>query len=122
MRAVSGSGGAGATGTTAVTGIAQRKRGVPATAPVGRAALAAVGRGVGVGRPPSLRTVIVSDWNPTTTDPSRSVLRTRAPDAASRSSVALAGCPYGFPAPAEATATVGRTASTKAWVVAVLLP
>ena len=31
---------------------------------------------------------------------------TRAPDAASRSSVALAGCPYGFPAPADAT--VGR--------------
>ena len=44
--------------------------------------------------------------------PSRSVRKTRAPAAASRSSVGCAGWPYGLPAPAEATATVGRTAST----------
>lgn len=74
------------------------------------------------GRPPSACTVIPLASNPTTTDPSRSVRKTRAPEAASRSSVAFAGCPYGLPAPAEATATVGRVASTNACVVAVLLP
>jgi hypothetical protein len=57
-----------------------------------------------------------------TTVPSSSVRRTRAPEAVSRSMVDLAGCPYGLPAPADATATFGRVASMKAWVVAVLLP
>jgi hypothetical protein len=33
-----------------------------------------------------------------------------------------AGCPYGFPAPAEITATRGRTASRKGRVVAVRDP
>ena len=47
---------------------------------------------------------------------------TRAPDAASRSSVAFAGWPYGLPAPADATATAGRIASMNACVVAVRLP
>ncbi len=36
--------------------------------------------------------------------------------------VARAGWPYGLPAPAEATATRGRTAATNASVVAVRLP
>ena len=105
-----------------MTGIAHRKAGVRATGLLGTAALAAEACGVGIARPPSVRTVIAAASNPTTTDPSRSVRRTRAPAAASRSSVALAGCPYGFPAPADATATAGRTASTNAWVVAVRLP
>jgi hypothetical protein len=73
-------------------------------------------------RPPSARTVMPEDSNPITTVPSRSVRRTRAPAAASLSRVAFAGWPYGLPAPAEATATRGRTASTNGWVVAVLLP
>jgi hypothetical protein len=63
-------------------------------------------------RPPSARTVIPDGSKPTTIVPSRSVRSTRAPAAASRSSVAFAGWPYGLPAPAEATATRGRTAST----------
>ena len=42
--------------------------------------------------------------------------------ARSRSRVDLAGCPYGLPAPADAIATRGRTASTNAWVDAVALP
>lgn len=73
-------------------------------------------------RPPSARTVIAVASNPTTTVPSRSVRSTRAPEAARRSRVDLAGCPYGFPVPADATATLGCVASTNAWVVAVLLP
>jgi len=43
------------------------------------------------GRPPSVRTVIPVVSNPTTTVPSRSVRRTLAPEAASRSRVDLAG-------------------------------
>ena len=62
------------------------------------------------------------DSNATTTVPSRSVRRTLAPAAARRSSVARAGCPYGLPAPADATATLARTASTNGSVVAVRLP
>ena len=46
----------------------------------------------------------------------------RAPPPAAAPSVARAGWPYVLPAPAEATATRGRTASTNAWVVAVRLP
>ena len=71
---------------------------------------------------PSVRTVMSPASKPTTTVPSRSVRRTRAPAAASRSSVALAGWPYGLSAPADATATFGRVASMKGSVVAVLLP
>jgi hypothetical protein len=71
---------------------------------------------------PSVRTVMSPSSKPTTTVPSRSVRRTRAPAAASRSKVALAGWPYGLPAPADATATFGRVASMKGSVVAVLLP
>lgn len=73
-------------------------------------------------RPPSARTETSSGSNATTTVPSRSVRKTRAPAAANRSRVAFAGCPYGLPAPADATATFGRTASTNPWVVAVRLP
>ena len=97
-------------------GIAQRNA---AARPAPRAG---TGDAAAAGRPPSARTVIASRSKPTTTVPSRSVRRTRAPAAASRSSVAFAGWPYGLPAPAEATATRGRTASTNGWVVAVLLP
>jgi hypothetical protein len=89
---------------------------VAAVATAGLAGTAAAGR------PPSARTVIPLASNPTTTDPSRSVRKTRAPDAASRSSVDFAGWPYGLPVPAEATAIVGLVASTNACVVAVLLP
>ena len=74
------------------------------------------------GRPPAAWTVIPFPSKPTTTDPSTSVRKTRAPEAASRSRVDFAGWPYGLPAPADATATVGLVASTNAWVVAVLLP
>lgn len=108
-----------------VIGIAHRKAAARGgVAPARRAfVLAVVGRGAAAaGRPPSVRTVIPVASNPTTTVPSRSVRRTLAPAVASRSSVDLAGWPYGFPAPADATATAGRTASTNAWVVAVLLP
>ena len=114
-----------AVGTSPVTGIAHRNAGRrgrswpsrrrPPARPRTRGAAA-------VERPPSARTVIPLASKPTTTVPSRSVRRTRAPAAASRSSVALAGWPYGLPAPADATATVGRVASTNACVVAVRLP
>ena len=73
-------------------------------------------------RAPSVRTVIPVPSKPTTTVPSRSVRSTRAPVWANRSIVAAAGWPYGFPAPADATATFGRTASMNACVVAVRLP
>ena len=87
-----GSRGSAATGTSPVTGIAQRNAGVRATASVATEALAGVARGLGAGdRTPSVRTVIPSPSNPTTTVPSRSVLSTRAPEAARRSSVDLAG-------------------------------
>jgi hypothetical protein len=55
------------------------------------AGLAGAADGVTVTRAPSVRTLIPPDSNPTTTVPSRSVRRTRAPEAARRSSVALAG-------------------------------
>lgn len=117
---------------TPVTGIAHRNAG-PGDVVCAFARAAIAGRGTDAGvvgavgiaaadRPPSAHTVIPAASNPTTTVPSRSVLSTLAPDAASRSRVAWAGWPYGFPVPAEATATVGRVASTNAWVVAVLLP
>ena len=87
----------------------------PRPACPGSTAMSAVGA-------PSVRTVMSPASKPTTTVPSRSVRRTRAPAAASRSRVALAGWPYGLPAPADATATFGRVASMKGSVVAVLLP
>jgi hypothetical protein len=107
-----------------VTGIAHRNAGARATAArVATVAFVGVARGVAPEeRAPSVRTVMPPASKPTTTEPSRSVRSTRAPDAERRSSVAFAGCPYGFPAPADATATAGRTASTNAWVVAVRLP
>lgn len=70
----------------------------------------------------SLRTDIPDAPNVTVTVPSRSVRNVLAPAAASRSSVTRDGWPYGFPAPAEATAIRGRTAAMKASVVAVRLP
>jgi hypothetical protein len=80
-----------------------------------------------VGRPDSATrgsdlTVIAVASNETVTVPSWSVRNTWAPAARSRSSVERAGWPYGLPAPAEATATDGRTASTNGSVVAVRLP
>ena len=101
----------------AVTGMAQRKR-------VAMAELVAVEgtEGADARRTPSVRTVTLSGSKPTTTVPSRSVRSTRAPAFVSRSRVSRVGCPYGFPAPADATAILGRTASTKPWVVAVRLP
>ena len=105
-------------GTSPVTGIAHRNE--RAVAPV----VAALGGRPGGGRRAASFGAdghpVAS--NPTTTVPSRSVRRTRAPDAASRSRVDFAGWPYGLPAPADATATAGRVASTKACVVAVRLP
>ncbi len=111
-------------GASPVTGIAHRNADVRAiVASVAVVAWAGVARGVAPGeRAPSVRTVNPPASKPTTTEPSRSVRSTRAPDAARRSSVAFAGCPDGFPAPVDATATPGRTASTNACVVAVRLP
>jgi len=86
----------------------------------------AAARTIRVGRSAALRgsdeTVIASDANEIVTVPSRSVRKTRAPIAANRSIVERAGCPYGLPAPADATATFGRTACRNGSVVAVLLP
>jgi hypothetical protein len=110
---------------SAVTGIEHRNvgaRGAAFTSVAGGAAAAKTAAPAATGRAPSVRIVIPDASNPATTVPSRSVRSTRAPAAASRSIVDLAGCPYGFPAPAEATATAGRTVSTNACVVAVLLP
>lgn len=83
---------------------------------------AVVGRWTAAPRRGSVRTVIPAASNPTVTVPSRSVRSTRAPTAASRSSVERAGWPYVLSAPAEATATRGRTAATNGSVVAVRLP
>ena len=114
--AAAGSGGAGSrSGTTAATGRAHRNLAAEISFAVGRAVV----RGL---RGPSLRTVSAPDSKPTTTVPSRSVRRTRAPAAASRSSVTRVGWPYGLPVPADATATRGWTTSTNACVVAVRLP
>ena len=96
-------------------------RGAPATASAavtgpGAGAVAADRRApVVVTRSPSARSSI-------STLPSRSVRYTRAPESRRRASVEPAGWPYGFPAPAEAIATRGRTASRNGWVVAVALP
>ena len=68
------------------------------------------------------RTVMAPPSKARVTVPSRSVRKTWAPIARSRSSVERAGWPYGLPAPAEATAMAGRTASTNGSVVAVRLP
>ena len=112
--------GRGAAGPSPVTGMAHRK--------VGARDVARIETVVATGGPTDAvtgsddRTVMRSGSKATTTVPSWSVRRTRAPDAARRSSVAFAGWPYGLSAPAEATATVGRVASTNAWVVAVRLP
>jgi hypothetical protein len=67
-------------------------------------------------------TVIPVRANEIVTVPSRSVRYTRDPTAANRSIVDRAGCPYRLPAPADATATFGRTAFTNDSVVAVRLP
>lgn len=97
--------------------MAQRNRAAAAAARVD-----ATGRGIAAVRAPSVRTRSRSGSKVTTTVPSRSVRRTRAPAAVRRSRVTRVGWPYGLPAPADATATFGRTRSTKAWVVAVRLP
>ena len=81
---------------------------------------------IGTPRSAALRgsdvTAIPAGSNEIVTVPSRSVRKTRAPIAASRSMVERAGCPYGLPAPADATATFGRTACRNDSVVAVRLP
>ena len=69
-----------------------------------------------------VRTDIPVASNAMLTVPSLSVRYTRAPADDSRSRVERAGWPYGLPAPAEATATRGRTVETNASVVAVRLP
>lgn len=97
--------------------MAQRNRAAAAAARAD-----AAGRGTVAARAPSVRTRSRAASKVTTTVPSRSVRRTRAPAAARRSMVARVGWPYGLSAPADATATFGRTRSTKAWVVAVRLP
>jgi hypothetical protein len=66
----------------------------------------------------AMRSVVRS----TSTEPSVSVRRTCGTRALSRAIVAGAGWPYGFPAPAETTATDGATASRKAGVDEVRLP
>jgi hypothetical protein len=107
-------------GTMPFTGIAHRNATARAPASFADASFADTGRAAV--RAPSVRTVICAASNPTTIVPSRSVRSTRAPAVASRSIVALAGWPYGLSAPADATATLGRTASMNASVVAVRLP
>jgi hypothetical protein len=67
--------------------------GLAVTTEPGLAVAADGGAAASADRPPSPRTVIASDPKLATTVPSRSVRRTLAPDAASRSSVALAGWP-----------------------------
>jgi hypothetical protein len=76
-----------AVGTRVVTGMAHRNAGVVEVA--ARVASTDVIDAVTGG--PSVRTVIPPGANPTTTVPSRSVLRTRARDTVSLSSVAFAG-------------------------------
>jgi hypothetical protein len=71
---------------------------------------------------PVVETRSPSSSSSTVTEPSWSVRYTRAPLARRRARVDGAGCPYVLPAPADAIATFGLTASTNAWVVAVRLP
>lgn len=102
------------------TGIAHANRWAGGRATASRAVPSA---GVDAARlAPLVVTRRPSAVSSTDTVPSRSVRSTRAPDACSRASVDGAGCPYGLPVPADATATRGRTASRKASVVAVRLP
>ncbi len=81
-----------------------------------------VARGFGVGRGPLVATRSAWPVNVTSTAPSVSVRYVRPATLASRSIVAGAGWPYGFPAPADATATFGRAASRNACVLAVFEP
>src|SRR5215212_8085790 len=83
---------------------------------------AAVEPPLAAARAPLARTRRPSAEMLTSTVPSRSVRYARRAIASSRAIVAGAGWPYVFPRPADATATLGRTASRKASVVAVLDP
>jgi hypothetical protein len=71
---------------------------------------------------PEDRTSIRAVSRVISTVPSSSVRKTLAPCSRSRAIVPGAGWPYGFPAPADATATLGRTASRNASVDDVRLP
>jgi len=103
-------------------GVRARKAPPLVVAEATRAPTEAVDSGPSAARRGDVSTAMPSPRNETVTDPSRSVRYTRAPTAASRSSVGRAGCPYGLSAPAEAIAIRGATAATKASVVAVRLP
>ena len=103
-----------------MTGTAHRKAAALVSGVAGRAA--AVVEPVADVAAPSARTWIPADVKLACTDPSWSVRYTAAPAARSLSIVWRVGCPYEFPAPADAIAIRGRTVSTNAWVVAVRLP
>jgi hypothetical protein len=115
-----GDDGRAATDAPNVSGTAQRN--APDTRAAGGVTRATTGIATAASRLGSVRTVGPPGSKATVTVPSRSVRNTVAPASANRWSVERAGCPYGLSAPAEAIAMRGRTASTKAWVVAVLLP
>lgn len=74
------------------------------------------------GRGPDVFTRIDCPSSATSTVPSVSVRYVRPASSCSRSIVAGAGWPYGLPAPADATATLGRTRSRNARVLAVFDP
>lgn len=86
--------------------------GAPASASVGRASTGARAD----------ETVTAAAFSVVSTVPTRSVRRTVAAWARSRSSVEGAGCPYVFPAPTEITATPGRRVASSASEDAVALP
>jgi hypothetical protein len=116
-----------ASGDPAGMGMAHRNADAPAALACAATDWAAGGRAgtdsrAAVRRGPLVRTVRPVSASSIVTDPSSSVRSVRAPAARSRASVAGAGWPYVLPAPADATATRGRTASTNACVVAVRLP
>jgi hypothetical protein len=107
-----------ATGPTPPTTSGARAPATTGTPLVPPAAREGVLRGFGVGRGPPVDTRSDGPVKVTSTAPSVSVRYVRSATVASRSSVAGAGWPYEFPAPAETTATLGRTASRNAWVLA----
>lgn len=104
------------------TGMAHRKARGAAMGLAPALVTAMAGIVCAAARAPVSCTVRPSSRSSTSTEPSWSVRYTSAPVARIRSSVDFAGCPYGLPAPAEAIATRGRTASRNGWVDAVALP
>lgn len=132
--ATAGGGGAsGATGGSrtsrsgagSTAGTPHRKDAARGPRPPAAGALAVargVARGFGVGLGPLVATRTPWPVNVTSTDPSPSVRYVARATASSRASVSGVGWPYGLPAPAETTATRGRTADRNASVEAVLEP